>query len=212
MLRVGLTGGIGSGKSAVAELFVAHGAALIDTDQIAHTLTQPGTPELVRIAEAFEHVLTPTGELDRARLRRVVFADASARQRLEAILHPAIRVRVRAELSLCSAPVAVIAIPLLIETGEAYRDLLDRVLVVDCPESLQVERTIARSGLTRSEVEAVMAAQASRAARLAAADDVIDNSGDRAALVGQVAHLYDRYQAQAALIFPHDRRQLGDPV
>lgn len=211
MLRVGLTGGIGCGKSTVAELFATHGAALIDTDQIARALTQPGTPEFAQIATTFDKVMAPDGTLDRARLRRMVFADAHARQRLEAILHPAIQARVRAELAISRASVVVIAIPLLVETG-AYRDLLDRVLVVDCTEALQIERTMARSGLARSEVEAVMAAQASRAERLAAADDVIDNQGDRPALADQVAHLYDAYKAQAALIFPHDRRQSGDPV
>lgn len=193
---IGLTGGIGSGKSTVAELFARHGAAIIDTDVIARRLVEPGTPALAEIRAAFsDAIVDADGRLDRTALRERVFADAAARKRLEAILHPRIRVEVERALADVRAPYVLIVIPLLVETG-GYRDLLDRVLVVDCPESLQIARVMARNGLSRDAVDAIMASQASRAERLAAADDVIENAGSSPALARAVADLHQRYAGQ----------------
>lgn len=190
---IGLTGGIGSGKSTVADLFAHSGAAVIDTDLIARQLVTPGSPALAEIRAAFsDAVLDSAGKLDRAGLRRLVFADDTARRRLEAILHPRIRSDVKHALAEVQAPYAVVVIPLLIETG-GYRDMLDRVLVVDCPETLQIERVMARNGLSAEDVRAIMATQASRAERLAAADDVIENTGSAETLRSAVAALHQRY-------------------
>lgn len=202
MWAVGLTGGIGSGKTTVADCFAALGVPVIDTDVIARQLTAPGGSALTEIQTAFgEAILLPDGTLDRAALRRRVFADTAARGQLEAILHPRIRQQVEQALATLTAPYAVIVIPLLVETG-AYRDLLGRVLVVDCPEALQIERVMARSGLARDEVERIMAAQAGHAERLAAADDVIANVGLPEALRARVAQLHQAYLARAAASTP----------
>jgi dephospho-CoA kinase len=198
MWVVGLTGGIGSGKSTVADSFAAHGVPVIDTDVIARELTGPGGAALEAIRTAFgEAVIQADGTLDRAALRRHVFSDSASRQRLEAILHPLIRQRAEQALVTLTAPYALIVIPLLVETG-AYRDVLDRVLVVDCPEDQQIARVMARSGLTRDEVAAILAAQASRAERLAVADDVILNTAPPDALRSEVARLHQTYLALAA--------------
>jgi dephospho-CoA kinase len=195
MWVVGLTGGIGSGKSTVADSFAAQGVPVIDTDVIARDLTAPGGAALDAVRAAFgEAVMQADGTLDRAALRRRVFSDSASRHHLEAILHPLIRQRVEQALGTLTAPYALVVVPLLVETG-GYRDVLDRVLVVDCPEDMQIERVIARSGLTRDEVTAILAAQASRAERLAAADDVIVNSASPEALRTQVAALHRRYLA-----------------
>lgn len=195
---VGLTGGIGSGKSSVADLFVARGAALVDTDAIAHELTGPKGAAMAAIAAAFgPGVVDSRGALDRAAMRRRVFADASARQRLEAILHPLIRAESERRCAVAQAPYVILAVPLLVESG-TYRELVDRVLVVDCPESTQLARVMARSGLDAAEVEAILLAQASRSERLAAADDVVDNGGSADALPAQVDLLHDRYLAAAS--------------
>lgn len=195
MFTVGLTGGIGSGKSTVAECFAAHGVPVIDTDVVARELTAPGCAALDAIHAAFgETVMQADGTLDRAALRRRVFSDAAARHQLEAILHPRIRQIVAQTLTTLTAPYALIVIPLLVETG-SYRDVLSRVLVVDCPEDLQIARVMARSGLAQDEVEAILAAQAGRAERLAAADDVILNTASPAALRTQVATLHWHYLA-----------------
>lgn len=195
---VGLTGGIGSGKSAAAERFAARGVPVIDTDAISRELTGRGGAALAAIRDAFgEAVISAEGELDRAALRRIVFADPVARRRLEGILHPLIRAE--SEVRLCrlaSAEYAILVVPLLIESGD-YRARVDRVCVVDCPEELQIARVMARSGLHRDEVMAIIAAQASRQARLAAADDVIDNSQGLAELDAQVARLHETYRALA---------------
>jgi dephospho-CoA kinase len=195
---VGLTGGIGSGKSTVAELFVQHGAALVDTDAIAHQLTAAGGGAMpALIGEFGPDVATAAGALDRPAMRCRVFADASARARLEAILHPLIR-QVSAERCRAAAtPYVILAVPLLVESG-AYRERCDRILVVDCPESLQVERVIARNGMAAGEVRAIMAAQVPRQQRLAAADDVVSNDGDRAKLFDQVNALHLKYLALSA--------------
>jgi len=195
MFTVGLTGGIGSGKSTVAECFSAHDVPVIDTDVIARQLTVPGGATLDAIRKAFgETVMQADGTLDRAALRRRVFADGDARHQLEAILHPIIRQSVEQTLSTLVAPYALIVIPLLVETG-SYRDMLNRILVVDCPEELQIARVMARSGLTQDEVKAILAAQAGRAERLAVADDVIVNTASPEALRAQVATLHRRYLA-----------------
>lgn len=195
MFRVGLTGGIGSGKSTVAGYFAAHGVPIIDTDVIARSLTGPGGSALDAIRAAFgETVMQADGTLDRAILRRHVFSDTGARHRLEAILHPRIRLAVEQQLAALDAPYVLIVIPLLVETG-AYRDVLDRVLVVDCPEDLQIARIEARNGLTRDEASAILAAQATRAARLAVADDVILNTVAPEVLRTQVTALHRRYLA-----------------
>ena len=193
MFVVGLTGGIGSGKSTVAGLFAELGVPVIDTDQIAHQLTAPGSEALDAIRATFpDAFLQDNGTLDRAALRRIVFGNEAARKQLETILHPRIRHEVEHALDAIRAPYAMIVIPLLVETG-AYHDLLSRVLVVDCPEALQIERVMSRSGFSREEVETILAAQVSRTQRLAAADDVILNTATQDALRTQVSVLHQRY-------------------
>ena len=195
MFKVGLTGGIGSGKSTVADLFAGQGVPVIDTDVIACTLTAPGGMALDAVRTAFgDQVMQADGSLDRAALRRRVFSDADARHQLEAILHPLIRLAVEQQLVTLAAPYVLIVIPLLVETG-TYQEVLDRVLLVDCPEDQQIARVMARSGLTLDEVKAILAAQAARAARLAIADDVISNTASPEALRTQVAALHRRYLA-----------------
>ncbi|OGU49849.1 MAG: dephospho-CoA kinase [Hydrogenophilales bacterium RIFOXYA1_FULL_63_33] len=195
MFKVGLTGGIGSGKSTVADLFAGLGVPVIDTDVIARALTAPRGMALDAVRTAFgDQVMQADGSLDRAALRRRVFSDADARHQLEAILHPLIRLAVEQQLVTLAAPYVLIVIPLLVETG-TYQEVLDRVLLVDCPEDQQIARVMARSGLTLDEVKAILAAQAARAARLAIADDVISNTASPEALRTQVAALHRRYLA-----------------
>lgn len=202
MFVVALTGGIGSGKSTVADAFAALGVPVIDTDVIARELTAPGGAALNPVREAFgDAVMQPDGTLDRAALRQRVFSDTEARLRLEAILHPLIRQGVEQALSGLAARYVLIVVPLLVETG-AYRDVLQRILVVDCPESTQVERVMARSGLAREVVGAILAAQATRAERLAIADDVIANTTTPEDLRAMVAALHQRYLALAAAASP----------
>lgn len=192
MFAVALTGGIGSGKSTVAELFAALGAGLSDADTIAHALTAPGEPLVAEIGAEFGPGLVGPGNvLDRAALRRLVFAEQGLRRRLEGLLHPRIRARMLQDLASGSAPYMVLVIPLLFETGQA--DLADRVLVVDLPEEEQRRRVQRRSGLDRAEIDRILASQALRAERLAGADDIIDNSGPVAALGPAVAALHRRY-------------------
>jgi dephospho-CoA kinase len=194
---VGVTGGIGSGKSTVAELFHTLGAALVDTDAIAHELTLPGQPAVMQIAEHFgEAFVTADGSLDRAALRAKVFSDVAARRELEDLLHPMIRREVDTRVSEARGPYVLLLIPLLVETG-GYAKAVDRVLVVDCDEDLQVQRTMRRSGLTEDEVRAIIRSQASRAERLALADDVIHNNGGLAELAPQVQALHARYRRMA---------------
>jgi dephospho-CoA kinase len=203
---VGLTGGIGSGKSTVAAAFVRLGGGLVDTDILARRLTASGGAALTPLVEAFgADILAPDGSLNRTAMRQRIFTDPAARRQLEGILHPLIRAEAKLEIAACSAPYALLAIPLLVETGGRAGYRLDRVLVVDCPESLQKARVMARSGLTADETQAMMAAQASRAMRLAAADDVIDNSGGLADMESAVASLHDRYMTMAAQAFRNTR-------
>ena len=176
-LRIGLTGGIGSGKSTVAARLVECGAELIDTDAIARMLTRAGGSAIDAIRSAFGPLfIDADGALDRARMRDAAFADAGARQRLEAILHPLIGAEVEHRVAASNSHVTILDIPLLVESGR-WRRRVDRVWLVDCAEALQVERVMARSGWTGSAVRAVVAQQTSRAARRAAADAVIDNDG-----------------------------------
>lgn len=196
---VGLTGGIGSGKSTVAELFAQHGAALVDTDRIAHELTGPQGLAMPAIAAAFgPELLHADGALDRAAMRRRVFDDPASKARLEAILHPLIRAESAARCTAASdAPYVLLIVPLLVESG-GYRERSDRILVVDCDEAVQVARVMARSGLSAGEVRAIMATQAPRAVRRAAADDLVDNDDGLAALLPQVEHLHRKYRELAA--------------
>ena len=195
---VGLTGGIGSGKSAAAQAFADLGTAVVDTDAIAHELTAPGGAAITPIRAAFgADYITAEGALARARMRALVFADAASKRALEAILHPLIRECSSARVLAARSPYVILMVPLLVESGD-YRRRCQRILVVDCPEDLQVERVVARSGLAAEQVRAIMATQATRAARLAAADDVIDNSGDQAQLHREVEALHRRYLLLAA--------------
>ncbi len=190
---IGLTGGIGSGKSTVADLFAAQGVAVVDTDLIAHDLTGPTGAAMPEILAAFgDSVRQPNGGLDRVAMRRQVFADPQVRQRLEGILHPRIRSEAERRCRLATTPYVLLVVPLLIESG-AYRDRVRRVLVVDCDEATQVARVVARSGLSPDEVRRIIATQLARAERLAAADDVIVNMAGVAALEPQVLAMHERY-------------------
>lgn len=196
-LVIGVTGGIGSGKTTAARLFQERGADMVDTDAIAHELTRPGRPALEQIAARFgREYLDADGALDRARLREHVFSDPKARRELEAILHPMIRSEVEAQVRAGRGPYMLVLIPLLAESS-GYPDLIQRVLVVDCDERLQVERTMQRSGLAEAQVRAIMQTQASRSSRLALADDVLRNDGDLVDLARQVSALDARYRALA---------------
>lgn len=190
---VGLTGGIGSGKSTVADLFVDQGAVLVDTDAIAHELTAAGGAAMpALIAEFGVLVATADGAMDRAAMRRQVFADPSARGRLEGILHPLIRQLSAERCRAAASPYVILAVPLLVESG-TYRERCDRIIVVDCPESLQIERVMARNGMSADDVKAIMAAQATRQQRLAAANDIVVNDADQAKLYAQVSALHLQY-------------------
>lgn len=195
-LRVGLTGGIGSGKSEVARLLAAHGAVVIDSDVLAREVVAPGTEGLVEVVSAFgPGVLTPSGDLDRPALGRLVFADQAARVRLEAIVHPRVRRRA-AEIEAAAAPDAVVVhdVPLLVETGQA--DRFDEVVVVDVPEEVQVERLARLRGMAEEDVRARIAAQASRTERLAAATVVVDNAGSLDELRRRVGQVWDGLRAR----------------
>jgi dephospho-CoA kinase len=190
---VGLTGGIGSGKSAAAEEFARLGAAVIDTDAIAHELTQRGGAALSELRRLFgAEYIDASGAMDRRRMRERVFSDPAAKARLEGLLHPMIRAESERRISAACAPYVVHVVPLLFESPD-YRRRVQRVLVVDCPELVQVERVRRRSALAEDEIRRIIAAQTPRAARLAAADDVIDNSGSLDALHKQVRELHARY-------------------
>ena len=197
-LVVGLTGGIGSGKSAVAAAFRALGVEVVDADEVAHELSAPGHEGHRAVVAAFgDSVLAADGTLDRAKLRERAFADPSFRVRLEAALHPPIREEIRRRVAAWRGDYGLLVVPLLFERG-GTAERADRVLVVDCPEDEQVRRVGRRSGLAPAEVRAIMATQLGRADRLARADDVIDNSGPPEALAGAVARLDASYRALAA--------------
>jgi dephospho-CoA kinase len=195
--RVALTGGIASGKSTVAGLFAALGVPVIDTDVIAREVVEPGQQALTQVAEAFgADVLDADGRLDRKRMRERIFADADARRRLEAILHPAIRAEMERQSQAAGGPYQVLVIPLLAEGGR--RDHVDRVLLVDVPEELQIQRVMWRDGVSHDEAQASLNAQATRAQRLAMADDVLRNTGRVDDLREQVAGLHQQFLRLAA--------------
>lgn len=197
-LVVGLTGGIGSGKSAVAGAFRALGVPVVDADEIAHELSAPGRVGHAAVVEAFgPSVLASDGTLDRGALRERAFADRGFRERLEQALHPPIRAEIARRVAAWREPYGVLVVPLLLERGGTAA-LADRILVVDCPEDEQVRRVVRRSGLAPEAVRAIMATQLPRAARLARADDVLDNSGPPQAIAGAVAALDRAYRAHAA--------------
>jgi dephospho-CoA kinase len=196
-LRIGLTGGIASGKSTAAARFVELGVPLIDADEVARAVVAPGEVGYGEVLERFgRSILAADGALDRRALRDRVFADPSERRDLEAILHPLIRVEMQRRESLASGPYVVIAIPLLVEGGS--RDRLDRILVVDADEAVQLQRLMRRDGGTLQQARAILAAQASRASRLSAADDVLANCGSVADLRHEVDLLHERYLSLAA--------------
>jgi dephospho-CoA kinase len=193
---VGLTGGIGCGKSTVADLFAARGASLVDTDVLAHQLTAPGGAAMpALVAEFGAPFATAEGALDRTRMRDLVFADPGARARLEAILHPMIRAATASAALAATGPYTIFVVPLLVESG-TWRARVQRILAIDCQETTQIARVMARNGLPEAQVKSIMAAQASRQQRLAAADDVIDNDAGIDALLPQVDRLHQFYLAQ----------------
>ena len=190
---IGLTGGIGSGKSAVAALFAKQGIAVIDTDEIAHELTRPGGAAIEPIRAAFgAGAIGADGALDRAKMRKLVFGNLAEKKELEAILHPLIREESLRRGERASSPYSILVIPLLAE-GSIDRSRYERVLVVDCTEAQQIERAMRRSGLSESEVRDILAGQATREQRLSLADDVIDNRGPPEALERQVSRLNQKY-------------------
>lgn len=193
---VGLSGGIGSGKTAVSDRLAVLGATVVDADVIAREVVEPGTPALMQIHEYFgAGILQADGSLDRAALRQRVFADAEAKRWLEGLLHPLIGERTMQAIAEAPSAVVVLVSPLLVESG--MHAICDRVLVVDVPEPLQIARTMQRDSNSREQVEAIVASQASREARLAKADDVLENTGTLADLHAQVDALHARYQQWA---------------
>ncbi|MBI3546538.1 MAG: dephospho-CoA kinase [Gammaproteobacteria bacterium] len=196
MLRIGLTGCIGSGKSTAALYFSARGVPVIDTDEIARRLTEPGQAAFDEILRHFgENILDDNRKIDRHKLRARIFDDVSERQRLEAILHPRIRAEVNAKLAELDAPYCILVVPLLIESD--FANLVQRILVVDAYEALQIQRTQQRSGLTEEEICRIMSAQASRALRLQKAHDVLENNGDRQQLEKDVERMHQWYLSLA---------------
>ena len=197
-LVIGLTGGIGSGKSAAADEFARLGATVVDTDVIAHELTGPGGAAVPEVARQFgKAFVDASGAMDRKRMRDLVFSDAEEKQRLEALLHPMIRAESARRIAAAESPYVVHVVPLLVESP-AHRDRVGRVLVVDCPEELQIARVRQRSMLPDAQIKRIIASQIQREERLAAADDVIDNSGTIAAMHQQVAALHEKYLSLAA--------------
>jgi len=194
---IGLTGGIGSGKTTVADMFAARGASIIDTDQIAHQLTAPNGAAIPEIRTQFGSAfLAENGAMDRVKMRQYVFAEPGAKTRLEAILHPLIRTETERAAQQARGNYLIFVVPLLVESG-SWKQRVSRVLVIDCSEETQIKRVISRSGLPESQVRAIMATQASRAQRLAEADDVITNDGDALALMPQVDRLHALYASLA---------------
>lgn len=192
ILRIGLTGGIASGKSAVANEFASLGIPIIDADLISRELVEPGQPAFAKIVEMFgQAVLDRSGHLDRRRLRDIVFADPVQRKRLENVLHPAVRAELSRRSMKSTGPYQILVVPLLVENSLGH--LVDRILVVDTPESTQMERLQDRDSVDPEQARRMLAAQTSRAARLAQADDVIANTGSLSDLKGQVAALHRRY-------------------
>lgn len=196
MLRIGLTGGIACGKSTVAAGFAGQGVPVIDADILARELVEPGQPALAEIARQLgDEFITADGRLDRERLRGHIFGNEPARQRLEAILHPRIATEMQARAERLEAPYCLLVIPLLIEAGQ--QSLVDRILVVDCPEAIQRARLAERDGIDNDQISAILASQLERQQRLATADDVIHNDGTPEQLQARIAELHARYLALA---------------
>ncbi len=192
-LVIAVTGGIGCGKSSVCKEFDKHAVPVIDADLLARDLVEPGLPALAEIAATFgDEMIAEDGRLRRDRLRSRVFNDPAALRLLEQIIHPRVRQMIEQAVSTAAKPYLIVCIPLLLET-RAYEDLVERILVVDCKPETQIQRVMERDHLTRSEVEAIMRAQVSRAERLRAADDVIDNEGAPGRIVSQVKELHHTY-------------------
>ncbi|SEO82439.1 dephospho-CoA kinase [Nitrosovibrio sp. Nv6] len=197
-LIIGLTGGIGSGKTSAANFFSVLGIDIVDTDVIAHELTQPKGAAIDAIRQTFtDRFITAEGALNREEMRRLVFSDSGSRRKLETILHPLIRDEASRRAALFSAPYGIVVVPLLLETGQ-YRELIHRILLVDCDECDQIARATARTGLDESTVRAIMATQLSREERLQQADDVITNDADLPHLARQVGVLHEKYLALAS--------------
>lgn len=208
MLVVGLTGGIAAGKSTATAFFQERGVPVIDADEVARDVVAAGTPGLAAVAAAFgSQILQANGTLDRRRLREVVFADPAERRRLEAILHPLIQTEIRARLQQVRGPYCILAVPLLIESA-ALRALAHRILVIDVPVEVQVARLMQRDGMSTEQCQAMLAAQASRAHRLEAADDVVDNATDVTALQRQLDSVHARYLELAGQGW-HSRARTG---
>ena len=204
VLKIGLTGGIASGKSVVADLFAALNVPVIDTDVIAREVVAPGEPGLTAVVKRFgSEVLDDRGTLDRKTLRRLIFTDPKNREDLEGILHPLIRSRTLDQSRLAGGPYQVIVVPLLLESG--FDTHVDRILVIDCSEASQRTRLLARDDETPEQIEQILAAQADRRQRLAAADDVIDNSGSLEETRRQVTALHEQYLALAGSHTAEDR-------
>lgn len=202
MLKIGLTGGIGSGKSTVARRFAQLGVPIIDADIIAREVVEPGNPALDEIVAAFGHqVLQADGTLDRAELRNTVFATQQKRIQLESILHPRIHAQILTQIEQLSAPYCIVAIPLLAESKRDYP--LDRVLVVDISKALQLERTAARDHQPASKINPIIQSQATRERRLKLADDIINNSGPLDDLYSQIDKLHDKYLTLTNLASPY---------
>ncbi|PVX70583.1 dephospho-CoA kinase [Paraburkholderia unamae] len=200
MFVIGLTGGIGSGKSTVADLFAARGVPIVDTDLIAHRITAPHGVAMAQIAQAFgAEFVAPDGSMDRARMRTLVFGDESARKRLEAITHPLIRSETERETREANGPYVIVVVPLLVESG-TWKTRVDRVLTVDCSVETQIARVMRRNAFTREQVLAIIARQATREARLAAADDVVvnDNGATLETLGHDVEALHQTFLTLAA--------------
>lgn len=197
-IRIGLTGGIASGKSTVADMFADLGIAVIDTDLIAREVVQPGQPALIEIRSIFgDSVFNADGTLDRSALRQRIFSDDAAREQLESILHPLIQDETIQRINTATGSYIVVVVPLL--ANSPLREHIDRILVVDCDAATQIERLLARDAETVEQARRILAAQASREQRLAIADDVIDNNSTLAAVSTQVSAIHDRYIARADL-------------
>jgi len=196
VLRIGLTGGIASGKSAVADMFAELGAALVDTDRIAREIVEPGQPALDAIRSTFgESVFSADGSLDRSAMRALVFSDERQRQELEALLHPLIRARTLDALNQATGPYVIVAVPLLVETD--FATIVDRVLVVHCTIEQQIARVMQRDNIDRDQAMAILAAQIDEQTRLRAADDILDNTGSLTAARQQVQRLHEQYVEMA---------------
>jgi len=194
MLIIGLTGGIGSGKSTVADMFADLGVPIIDMDHIARQIVEPGQPALVQIAHTFgNNLIDADGQLNRQQLSNIIFDSTEKRHQLEAILHPLIREETERQLAKLEASYCIVVIPLLLESDQ--RSLIDRILVVDAPETLQITRTMQRDGVSTKQAEKILATQVNRQSRLSAADDIINNSGELEALRPQVNKLDQAYRA-----------------